>query len=104
MSEAVIVAVVSSVLGSGVITLVATRIIDRFDNRNPVRQGMRMLLFLKLEHIHKEMVDADEVCPVEVKRTAEQIYSAYHSLGGNGVGTQMIEEIRRAHIEPDNGA
>lgn len=101
VNEQVIVAVVSSVLGSGALTLLVTRILDRFDNRNPVRQGMRVLLFLGLERIHREMVEAGEVCPVDVKRTAEQIYAAYHGLGGNGVGTQMIEEIRRAHIEPD---
>lgn len=101
MSEQIIIAVVSSVFGSGAITLAVTRIMDRFDNRNPVRQGVRMLLFLSLERMHKEMVDAGGVCPVDAKRTAEQIYSAYHGLGGNGVGTQMIEEIRRAHIEPD---
>lgn len=101
MSEQLVVAVVSSMLGSGALTLLVTRVLDRFDNRNPVRQGMRVLLFLKLEHIHREMVEAGEVCPVDVKRTAEQVYAAYHGLGGNGVGTQMIEEIRRAHIEPD---
>lgn len=38
------------------------------------------------------------VCDVETKQTAEKIYRAYHALGGNGVGTQMIEDIRNAHI------
>lgn len=28
------------------------------------------------------------------KRICERLYSAYHRIGGNGYGTQMIDEIR----------
>ena len=62
------------------------------------KEGLRVLLFCKLEHIQAAMVTNDGVCDVSTKETAETIYRAYSALGGNGVGSQMIEDIRHAHI------
>ena len=47
------------------------------------------------------MVDNGGVCTVEAKRTAERIYRAYSGLGGNGVGTEMRNDILDAHIQED---
>lgn len=96
MIVAIVVAVVGS-SGAGTIVAWALRKLD--SKNDPLHEGVRVLLFCKLEAIQQQMVQDGGVCDVPTKQTAEQIYSAYHAMGGNGVGTQMIEDIRRAHIE-----
>ena len=96
-----IVAVIVAVLGSQALSLLVQHLLDRLDHDNPMRQAIRILLFLKLELFFKQMVDAGGIMSIEDKRTAEDIYTAYHRLGGNGVGTEMIQQIREAHIKGD---
>lgn len=66
-----------------------------------LHEGVKELLFCKLELLHQQMVDNGGVCTVEAKQTAERIYLAYHGLGGNGVGTEMRNDILDAHIQED---
>jgi hypothetical protein len=60
--------------------------------------GMQVLLRARLIDIHVKYVEHDEPCPVNVKEEADEVYEAYHSLGGNGTGTHLHEEIMDAHI------
>lgn len=85
-------------IGSGAATSIVQWALARADRDTPTKEGVRVLLFCKLEHIQAAMTANGGVCDVETKQTAEKIYRAYHALGGNGVGTQMIEDIRNAHI------
>lgn len=105
MSETALVTVVVAVIGSGgfgSFTAWILRRIDRKQRDDPqtlaMIEGLRELLFCELEHLHAAMVQRGGWCPVEGKQSAERIYKAYHALGGNGVGTSMIEDIRHAHI------
>ena len=86
-----VVAVIVAVLGSQTVGI--------SDRNNPMRQALCILLFLKLELFFKQMVDHNGIMSIEDKRTAEDVYTAYHDLGGNGVGTEMIQQIREAHIK-----
>lgn len=92
---------VVAVIGSGGFGALVPWLLNRLDKANPERAGLRLLLFLKLQAIHEDMVRDDGVCPTARKRDAEAIYTSYHALGGNGVGTSMIEDIREAHIKPN---
>lgn len=64
-------------------------------------QGMRVLLRARLIDIHEKYVVNNDDCPVGVKDEADEVYSAYHSLGGNGTGTHLHSEIIDAHIKSD---
>lgn len=55
---------------------------------------------VQLTDLHQRYVVSGEGCPVWVKDEAEGVYSAYHALGGNGVGTHLYEEIRDAPVDP----
>nr|DAJ09986.1 MAG TPA: minor structural protein [Caudoviricetes sp.] len=91
---------IAAVIGSNAFLTVVTWLLQRVDSRrDPLRDGVRELLFCKLEALHLRMVDNDGVMSVPDKETAERIYDSYHALGGNGVGTRMIAEIRQAHIK-----
>lgn len=89
---------VAALIGSGAATSVVQWILGHAERDTPTKEGLRVLLFCKLEHIQAAMVANDGVCDVSTKETAETIYRAYSALGGNGVGSQMIEDIRHAHI------
>lgn len=89
---------IAAIIGSNAFLAVVTWVLQRLD-RNPLRDGVKELLFCKLETLHLRMVDNEGIMSVADKETAERIYTAYHTLGGNGVGTRMITEIRQAHIK-----
>lgn len=102
MSPVDITAIIIAVIGSGSSGVFVSWMLGRIDCRDdPLHEGVRELLFCKLEDLHAQMVADNGICDVGTKQTAERIYTAYHQLGGNGVGKQMIEEIREAHIAKD---
>ena len=51
------------------------------------------LAYLRIRERHETAMSHGWLHPNE-KHVLERLYHAYHSLGGNGVGTQMIEDIR----------
>ena len=94
--------IIVAIIGSGGFGAFVPWVLDRIDNRrDPLHEGVKELLFCKLELLHQQMVDNGGVCTVETKRTAERIYRAYSGLGGNGVGTEMRNDIINAHIQED---
>ncbi|WEV68707.1 hypothetical protein OZX73_05295 [Bifidobacterium sp. ESL0775] len=64
-------------------------------------KGMRCLLRAELIDIHAQTVKVGKPVPVDVKTEADEVYDAYHQMGGNGVGTQLHKEIVEAHVGPD---
>ena len=55
--------------------------------------GLRTLLRAELLEIHAKYVPLRHI-PVAVMEEADRVYKAYHSLGGNGAGTKIYEEIK----------
>lgn len=92
--------IIVAIVGSGGFGAFVPWVLGKIDNRrDPLHEGVKELLFCKLETLHQQMVNDGGVCTVEVKQTAERIYRAYHGLGGNGVGTEMRNDILNAHIK-----
>ena len=107
------VTLVAATLSSGTISAILVPVISwilrrkdakdaKTEDGDPLREGVRVLLFCKLRQIQQETVSAGDVCDVATKQTAQKVYNAYHALGGNGVGTQMKDDILAAKIEPPN--
>ena len=65
-----------------------------------MQTGVRVLLLCKLEQMQREMVANDGIADNTAKRTAQLVYDSYHSLGGNGHGTQVNQDIQDAPIAP----
>ena len=55
--------------------------------------GLRTLLRAELLEIHAEYVPLGYI-PVAAMEETDRVYKAYHSLGGNGAGTKLYEEIK----------
>ena len=66
--------------------------------------GLRTLLRAELLEIHTRHVVHHEPISVSIQDEADRVYRAYHSLGGNGTGTMMHEQIMRleAYLDDDN--
>lgn len=60
------------------------------------------LAYLRIRERHENAMRHGWLHPNE-KHVLERLYAAYHSIGGNGTGTQMIEDIRRLPSMPPGG-
>lgn len=55
--------------------------------------GLRTLLRAELLEIHAKHVPLGYM-PLGAMEEADRVYQAYHSLGGNGTGTKIYEELK----------
>lgn len=75
------------------------KIVEKLDNLNA---AVVELAYLRIRERHENAVRNGWLHPNE-KHVLERLYAAYHSIGGNGVGTEMIEDIRRLPSVPPRG-
>lgn len=86
--------ILCAILGSQSVTLLVQWVLTRLDEkRNPLREGVKELLFCKLAQFD-ELRESQGYVPLADKETVERVYTAYHALGGNGVGTEIANKIR----------
>lgn len=87
-------AIICAILGSQTVTILVQWVLNRIDaKRNPLREGVKELLFCKLKQFDEQR-ERNGFVPISDKETVERVYTAYHALGGNGVGTEMTNKIR----------
>ena len=114
LSTDVITALAGVATGLGVSGIISW-LLGRYDKRHPVTDMTKIaekldnlnaavveLAYLRIRERHENAMRHGWLPPNE-KRVLERLYSAYHSIGGNGVGTEMIEDIRRLPSVPPRG-
>lgn len=69
------------------------------DKLDALNNAVIELAYLRIRERHETAMRHGWMHPNE-KHVLERLYAAYHSIGGNGVGTQMIEEIRNLPSVP----
>lgn len=67
-----------------------------------MRKGIRALLRADLIRLYNKYHDDYEYCPLYVKQSLEDEYKQYHTLKGNGVGTQMYHALMELPTEPQH--
>lgn len=72
------------------------------DKLDALNNAVIELAYLRIRERHETAMRHGWVHPNE-KHVLERLYAAYHSIGGNGTGTQMIEEIRNLPSVPPRG-
>lgn len=75
------------------------KIVEKLDNLNA---AVVELAYLRIRERHENAVRHGWLHPNE-KHVLERLYAAYHSIGGNGTGTEMIEDIRHLPSVPPRG-
>ena len=72
------------------------------DKLDALNTAVIELAYLRIRERHENAMRHGWLHPNE-KHVIERLYKAYHSIGGNGTGTQMIEEIRNLPSIPPGG-
>lgn len=68
------------------------------EDRDTVRRILRTLLYCRLADMHRRYVVDGVPCTPAEKQEAEEVYTEYHGIGGNGSGTALYKEIMAAHV------
>lgn len=72
------------------------RLVRRVD---AMQEGTRAMLRSRLLDLHERYVVTGDGCPYWVKDEAEQVYRAYHGLGGNGTGTKYYQDLIETDVD-----
>lgn len=111
LSAEVVTALAGVATGLGVSGIISW-LLGRYDKRHPVVDVDKLaekldnlnaavveLAYLRIRERHENAVRHGWLHPNE-RRVLERLYAAYHSIGGNGTGTEMIKDIRRLPSVP----
>lgn len=72
------------------------------DKLDALNTAVIELAYLRIRERHENAMRHGWLHPNE-KSVLERLYAAYHSIGGNGTGTRMIEDIRNLPSVPPRG-
>ena len=67
-------------------------------DRNANSKGTMLLLRVQLIEYHDKYMKLGEIPSYSVENF-DEMYHAYHELGGNGMITKMYEEIQELHLK-----
>lgn len=70
--------------------------------RDANSKGTMLLLRVQLIEYHDKYVKLGEI-PSYAYENFNEMYEAYHNLGGNGMVTKMHNEIQELHLQTKNG-
>ena len=70
----------------------SARIKKEQDENKALRDGMKSLLMRQIQIDCEAAVDQG-FCPVDTKKTIDQMYQAYHALGGNSIITGLRNDM-----------
>lgn len=94
----VLTALVSSLVGAVVASLRMASSKERAA-KQAERKALRTLLRNELVQMHREWAEEHGFITLEALQYAEETYSAYHDLGGNGSGTKLWEDMKALPVK-----
>ena len=68
------------------------------DKKDAEREGIKLLLKSVLKTYYNEYKDAGKISSTDFTEY-EEMYNAYHNLGGNGTATKWFEKIKELEID-----
>ena len=84
---------ITGALGA-LVGFLATKLHTRTKHDRSMQIGMRCLLRKEIVDAYEKFIVDGKPISVERKREVIEAYEAYHDLGGNGVVSDMFEEIK----------
>lgn len=78
-------------------------LIEQNKRREANAEGTKLILFYMLQRLHTEYM-YQEYITHDQRVQYEELYKAYHALGGNGYGTAMWKEIAELEIRNDKSS
>lgn len=92
-----IISSLASALVATIVTSSKSKIKKEKQTMEALKNGLRALLWHEINEIHKESMHEEGMTPDE-RHNLEQVYNAYHALGGNGTGTRVYEEAMKLPV------
>ena len=89
---AIITWAVTGALGA-LVSYFATKLHSRTKHEEAMEEGMRCLLRKEIVDAYDKYIHGKHNMSVERRRELVEAYDAYHSLGGNGVITDLYHEL-----------
>lgn len=81
---------------------VAWNLKEQKKDRDANAKGTMLLLRVQLIEYHEKYMRLKEI-PSYAYQNFDEMYHAYHDLGGNGMITKMYEEIQELHLKQKDG-
>lgn len=78
----------------GAFSFAMKKVATLFKRQTAVENGVKALLRNALLQEYRKYKTIGEI-PILDKENFEHMYKEYHALGGNDIGTQMYEEIKK---------
>lgn len=91
VAATIITAIISTTVGVVVTSIVGYLRSGRAKNK-AVQDGLQCLLRAEIIRQHEKYTERN-YCPIYAKDALRRAYEAYHSLGGNGVVTDLYNDI-----------
>jgi hypothetical protein len=57
-------------------------------------EGVTSLLYVEIKRLYYQ-AKTENYCPLYILEDAEELFKAYHTLGGNGAIQSVMEELRK---------
>lgn len=92
-----LIAAASASVVAPVVTYLLTRRKGHDESLDAIKQGMRALLWRELMSIYRQAV-ANGGLTVDERNHLQDVYSAYHAIGGNGTGTRLYEDAMETQV------
>lgn len=99
--EAVIIALIGAISASIVSPVVAFFLAKtKSSNEQSVLlcQGMRALLWREIKEVYAYAI-ANDGLTTDERDHLENVYAAYHGIGGNGTGTRLYEDAMKTPVK-----
>lgn len=97
-----IISVALPIILSALMSYVVFLLKEQKKDRDANAKGTMLLLRVQLIEYHDKYVEEGEI-PSYAYDNFDEMYEAYHALGGNGMITKMYNEIQELHLKTKNG-
>lgn len=89
---------VFSIVMSGIMGYIVWMLQTQKKDRDANSKGTMLLLRVQLIEYHEKWVERGYITKHGLENFVE-MYDAYHALGGNGMVTKLLEEVKRLPIK-----
>lgn len=80
------------------LTFCYNRLSKKFKDQEAIKEGLIAILHDRLFQSGMDFIEKGEIT-ISALDNFEGIYTAYHSLGGNGTGTEIYERVRELPLK-----
>lgn len=94
----IITAIISAVVGAVITALIARARLGKI-KYGAMQDGLQSLLRAEIIRQHEKSTERG-YCPIYAKDALRRVYEAYHALGGNGVMTDLYNDVMQLPETP----